>query len=117
MAFTITNHHAEGVQVLALTGRLVLGDGTGALRAAVDRALSGGEGVLLDLGGLTYMDSAGLGEMVGAHASASTKGQKLKLLRPQPRIGSMLQITKLYTTFEVFQEEAAALASFASSAE
>lgn len=113
MAFTINTRNSGGVAVLGLAGRLVLGNGTGQLREAVQKAIGASQDLLIDLAGLEYMDSAGLGELVGAYASASARGRRMKLLRPQPRIGSMLQITKLYSTFEVFEDETAALASFA----
>mgnify|MGYP000866744125 CR=1 FL=1 len=119
MSFGIASRTANGIEILTLHGRLVLGDGTGQVRAAVQRALAQPttRGLVLDLSGLAYMDSAGLGELVGAYASAAAKNRALKLLRPHERIGSLLQVTKLYSTFDVFPDEAAALASFAQGAE
>lgn len=112
MPLTITPRQQNGITILALSGRLTLGEGTGLLRAAVQKQLADGPGMVLDLSALHYIDSAGLGELVGSYASASSRGKQLKLLRPHERLHSLLQITKLYTTFEVFQDEAAAVASF-----
>ncbi|MBI4902948.1 MAG: STAS domain-containing protein [Acidobacteria bacterium] len=112
MSFTISSRKRDGIEILTLAGRLVLGDGTGLLRTAVRKSLEEGNDLLLDLAGLGYMDSAGLGELVGSYASASSRMRQMKLMRPQDRIGTLLQITKLYATFEVFPDEASALAAF-----
>ena len=112
MSLTISKRSEGQVEILGLAGRLILGE-TSQLRQHVGAALERKSDVLLDLSDLTYMDSAGLGELVSALASASSQGRGMKLLRPQKRMVDLLQITKLYTTFEVFEEEASALESYA----
>ena len=112
MSLTISKRSEGQVEILGLAGRLILGE-TSQLRQHVGAALERKSDVLLDLSDLTYMDSAGLGELVSALASASSRGRGMKLLRPQKRMVDLLQITKLYTTFEVFEEEASALEGYA----
>ena len=112
MALTISNRRSGGVEILDVAGRLTLGDGTGALRDATRKAMERGADLLLNLSGVAYIDSAGLGELVGSYASAVSRGRRMKLLRPQKRVDSLLQMTKLYATFEIFEDEAAAVASF-----
>jgi anti-sigma B factor antagonist len=112
MTLTISSRRSGGVEILDVAGRLTLGDGTGALRDAVRKALERGADLLLNLSGVAYIDSAGLGELVGGYASAVARGRQVKLLRPHKRVDSLLQMTKLYATFEIFEDEAAAVASF-----
>lgn len=112
MALTISRRIVDDVEILGLAGRLVLGEETSGLRAQTTAAFDRRSDVLLDLSGLTYLDSAGLGELVSSLASAASRGRSMKLLRPQKRMKDLLQITKLYATFEVFEDEAVALRSF-----
>ena len=97
---------------MGLAGRLILGEETSGLRLQMVAVFERKSDLMLDLSELSYIDSAGLGELVGALASAGSRGRSMKLLRPQERLTDLLQITKLYTTFEIFEDEAAALASF-----
>jgi anti-sigma B factor antagonist len=110
--FTINNRKSGEVEILILSGRLTLGDGTSTLRDSARQALDSGADLLLDLSGVDYIDSAGLGELVSAFASATSRGRQMKLLRPLKRVDSLLHITKMYSTFEIFEDEATALASF-----
>jgi anti-sigma B factor antagonist len=113
MSLTVKNRQTGNVTILDLNGRITLGDGAVVLRDAVKSAVgSGAHNVLLNLGGVTYIDSAGLGELVGSRASAGNAGGNLKLLNLQKRVRDLLLITKLHTVFEVFEDEAAAVASF-----
>jgi anti-sigma B factor antagonist len=112
MSLTISSRKSGGVEIIGLSGRLTLGDGTAGVREATRRALEGGSNILIDLSSVDYIDSAGLGELVSAYASATSKGKSVKLLRPMKRVDSLLHVTKMYSTFEVFEDEAAALASF-----
>jgi anti-sigma B factor antagonist len=114
MSFNISNRRSGEVEILILSGRLVLGDGTGVLREAVHKVLERGSDILVDLSGVDYIDSAGLGELVSSFASATSRGRQLKLLRPLKRVDSLLHITKMYSTFEIFEDEAAAINSFKS---
>jgi anti-sigma B factor antagonist len=100
------------VEVIHVSGRLVLGDGASLLRDAIRDALASKADVLLNLSWVSYIDSAGLGEMMAGYTAVKSCGREMKLLRPAERVDSLLHITKLYSTFEVFEDEAAALASF-----
>ena len=112
MSLTIGRRRSGGVEILDIGGRLTLGDGTGMLREAVKKTADADLDVLLNLAGVVYVDSAGLGELVGSFASASAKGRRMKLLNPPKRVDSLLQITKLYSTFECFSDERQAIESF-----
>lgn len=112
MSLTISNRKSNNVEILVLSGRLTLGEGTSGLREAARSALNRGAEVLIDLSGVDYIDSSGLGELVSAYASATSRGLHVKLLRPLNRVHSLLHVTKMYSTFEIFEDEAAALASF-----
>jgi len=112
MSLTATIRQVGGVSIVDLKGRITLGSGTGELRQAVVKAAENGPNVILNLGGVDYMDSAGLGEMVGAFTTISGRGGKLKLLNPQKKLSDLLQLTRLYTLFETFEDEQAAVQSF-----
>ena len=116
MSLTASVRQLGAVTVIDLNGRVTLGDATGLLRETVQKAAEGSSAILLNLAGVSYMDSAGLGEMVGAHASVTNRGGKVKLLHVQKRLHDLLQITRLYTLFETFDDEAAAVMSFTHSA-
>ena len=112
MPLTIQHRRKDGIEILDLAGQLTLGDGTGALRESIQKASNSGTGLIVNLSGVTYLDSAGLGELVGSYAGVTSKGKRMKLLNPQKRVDSLLQITKLYSTFECFKDEREALESF-----
>jgi len=112
MAFSISNRRSGDVDIMVLSGRLVLGDGTGSLRTAAHKLLENKANILIDLSDVDYIDSSGLGELVSAFASATSRGCQLKLLRPMKRVDSLLHVTKMYSTFEIFEDEAIAVASF-----
>lgn len=116
MAFAISRRVVDGITILDLQGRVTLGDATGKVREAVRQALAEQPNVILNLEGVAYMDSAGLGEMVGAFTSAKARGGQLKLLHPQKRLEDLLQLTRLCTVFETFDSEAAATRSFTAAA-
>ena len=108
---------AGGVTIVDLTGRVTLGEGSGVLRDTVNRLVESGETmIILNLAGVNYFDSAGLGELVGSFATVTNRGGALKLLNVQKRVHEVLQITRLNTVFEAFTDEAEAVASFARAA-
>ena len=114
MALKIKLREREGVTIVDLNGRVVLGDGASELSDAVKGLLDQGKKkLLINLAGVTKMDSTGLGSLVGSYASATRQSAKLKLLKPQERIENLLIITKLITVFETFDDEDEAIASFA----
>ncbi len=108
---------AGNIAIVDVSGRITLGDGSGLVRETIKNLLSEGrKDILLNLQDVTYMDSAGLGELVGAYASVTNAGGRIKLLNAQGRVSEVLTITKLYTVFESFTDEAAAMASFSAAA-
>jgi anti-sigma B factor antagonist len=113
MACNVTVRRAGNVTVVDLSGRITLGDGSGTVREAVQDMIGKGQRqILLNLEAVSYIDSAGLGELVGAYATMMNRGGQIKLLNVQAKVRNLLQVTKLYTVFENFTDEAAALQSF-----
>ena len=105
------------VKVLDLTGRVTLGEGDELLREKINTLLSqGNKKIVLNLGGVPYIDSAGLGEIVRTYTTVSRQGGSLKLLNLTKRISDLLSITKLLTVFETFDVEGDAVKSFTNSA-
>jgi anti-sigma B factor antagonist len=113
MALTITSREVASVPVLDLKGRITLGEGSVQIRDAIRELVGEGrKSILLNLADVNYIDSSGLGELVGAYTTAKHQGSELKLLRLTKKVHDLLQLTKLYTVFDVFDDEAAAIASF-----
>ena len=109
----ITGRESNGVVILDLTGPLILGDGTVALRDEIRARLGKGQNsILLNLNGVPYIDSCGIGEVVTSFTSVRNRGGELKLVNLEKKVHGVLQITKLHTIFEVYDDEAAALHSF-----
>ena len=114
MSVTLTTHENGGVTIVDASGKLVLGEETSALRAKIRELVAGGsKRIILNLADVSYMDSSGLGELIGAHTTVKTAGGEMKLLNLAKRVHDLLKITKLYTVFEAFEDEAAAVSSFA----
>ena len=113
MALKMTNREVDGVSVIELEGRVVLGEESNALRETVKSMLAAGKKkIVLDMEQVTYIDSAGLGALVAAHHSARTQGASLKLSHLGVKFKEILQVTKLLTVFDVYDSESAAIASF-----
>jgi anti-sigma B factor antagonist len=103
----------DGVSVVGLQGRIVLGEESGTLRETVKGLLAGGKKkVVLNMSDVTYIDSAGLGILVAAYVSAKTQGASIRLCALGHKFREVLQITRLLTIFEVYDTPAAAIASF-----
>ncbi|HMD09471.1 MAG TPA: STAS domain-containing protein [Candidatus Acidoferrum sp.] len=114
MALKMTTREVEGVTVVALDGRIVLGEESNALREKVKSLIAEGKTkVVLNMANITFIDSAGLGTLVAAHHSAKSQGAALKLAHLGSKFQEVLQITKLLTVFDVYNTEAEAVASFA----
>lgn len=111
-------HHerrVDDVVIVELKGKLTLGGGDVQLRQIMNDLLERGEKkILLDLGGVGYMDSAGTGELVAAYTSASNKNAEVKLLHLTAKTRELLQFTQLITVFEDFNDVAEAVHSFKS---
>lgn len=106
-----------GVHIMDASGRIVLGDGAGELRDALRQmTASGQKHVLLNMAQVTYLDSSGLGALVSSGATLTNAGGELKLLNVTNRVRDLLLVTKLYTVFQVFDDETAAVNSFAATA-
>jgi anti-sigma B factor antagonist len=101
-----------GVTIVQCTGRLVLGEESANLRHLVKGLLTESKQIVLDLGGVAYIDSSGLGVLVALYASAQNAGGVITLANLNPRLRDMLQITKLLTVFEVFDKPEDAIAAF-----
>jgi anti-sigma B factor antagonist len=114
MALKIVNREVDGVAVLALDGRIVLGEETSALREKVKSLIGEGKkNILLNLSNVTQIDSSGLGALVTAYSSAKSGGASLRLCNLGSRFSDLLQVTKLYTVFEVSDTEVDALRAMA----
>ena len=109
----ISTRQVDGVTILDMSGRITLGEGSVQLRDAVRDLLGKGQKhILLNLGDVTYIDSSGIGELVSAFTTAKNQGGELKLLNLTRKVHDLLQITKLYTVFDVKDDEATAISSF-----
>ena len=117
MLFGKAVRQVESVTIVSLEGRLQLGDGTTTLRDLAKGLVDQGQkSVLLEMRNLTYIDSAGIGALVGFYTSLHNGGGVLKLLSPSQRVRSQLMMMKLFPIFEVFEDEATAVASFTKAA-
>jgi len=114
MALTAKARQVGNVAVVDLQGKVTLGENTGILRDELRSLLAQGKkNIVLNMKGVSYVDSAGLGELVGAYTTAANQGGAVKLLHLQGKMKDLLQITKLETIFPTFDDEQQAVASFA----
>ena len=114
MSIKLTIRQVGDVTVIDAAGRITLGDGASTLRDEIrDLAAKGDKKILMNLSEVSYIDSSGIGELVSGFTTVTNHGGQLKLLGLSKRVKDLLQITKLYTVFEVFDDEAAAVRSFA----
>jgi anti-sigma B factor antagonist len=108
-----TYRDSGAVTVVDLGGRIVLGDGSALLRKTIRGLLEDSRmKILLNLGDVNYIDSSGIGELVYAFTSVKNRGGELKLVHLTKKVNDLLQLTKLYTVFEVFTDETTAVSSF-----
>jgi len=113
MSLSLSNRHVNDVTVVDVSGRITLGDGTNTMRDALDGLVAGGrKKVLLNLADAAYIDSSGFGELVSGYTSFRRAGGSLKLLNPNQRVKSLLEMTNLSAVFEVHYDEARAVQSF-----
>jgi anti-sigma B factor antagonist len=114
MSMKVAIRQVDGVTILDLSGRITLGEGSITLRDSVRDVLAkGSKKILLNLGQITYIDSSGIGELVSAFTSVKNAGGELKLLNLTQKVHDLLQITKLYTVFDIWDNEASAITAFA----
>jgi anti-sigma B factor antagonist len=108
-----STRQVDGVTIIDLSGRITLGEGSVVLRDTIRNSMGQGvKKILLNLGDVTYIDSSGIGELVSAYTSVRNQGGELKLLNLTKKVHDLLQITKLYTVFDVRDDEAGAIKSF-----
>jgi len=108
-----STRQVNGVTVVDMSGRITLGEGSVILREAVKDLLAKGQKkILLNLGDVSYIDSSGIGELVSAFTSVRNQGGELKLLKLTKKVHDLLQITKLYTVFDIKDDEASAVQSY-----
>jgi anti-sigma B factor antagonist len=113
MSVKATPRHAGTITVVDVSGRITLGDGSALLRKTILGLLDEGRSqILLNLGDVDYIDSSGIGELVSGYKRVLDRGGELKLLNLNRRVRDILQLTKLYTVFDVHNDESSALRSF-----
>jgi len=113
VSMKISIRQVDGVTIIDCSGRITLGEGSVTLRDTVREALAKGEKkILLNLADVNYIDSSGIGELVSAFTTTKNQNGELKLLKLTKKVNDLLQITKLYTVFDVKDDEAAAVKSF-----
>ncbi len=114
MSMKLTTREVSGVTIVNLSGKITLGEGGLTLREEVRKLLAAGsKTIVLNLAEVSYIDSSGLGELVSAYTAVKNAGGELKLLNLTSKVRDLLVITKLVTVFDVKDDEAAAVASFA----
>jgi anti-sigma B factor antagonist len=108
-----TSRTVNGVEIIGLQGKITIGSGDTQLREVITNAVNAGKtNILLDLSGVTTIDSSGIGELVGSYTTATNRGGKLKLLHLPAKLNELLHVTQLITVFEVYEDEAQAVKSF-----
>jgi anti-sigma B factor antagonist len=112
MSLKVETRQVNGISVVTCYGRIVLGEEAAGLRETLKKVLASSRQVVLNLAGVDYIDSSGLGTLVGVYSSARAGGADIKLTGVGQRLRDVLQITKLVTVFEVYDTEQEALASF-----
>ena len=113
MSMKASTRQVDGVTIVDLSGRITLGEGSVILRDTIKDLLGKGQKkILLNLGDVSYIDSSGIGELVSAFTSVRNQGGELKLLHLTKKVHDLLQITKLYTVFDVKDDEATAIGAF-----
>ena len=108
-----TARTTDGVEIISLQGKITIGSGDSQLREVISNALNAGKTkLLLDMSGVTTIDSSGIGELVGSYTTVTNRGGKLKLLHLPAKLNELLHVTQLITVFEVYENEQDALKSF-----
>jgi anti-sigma B factor antagonist len=113
MSFKAAIREVGDVTVIDMDGRITLGEGSALLRDLIHQSLSKGrKKIVMNMAGIVYIDSTGLGELVSGYRLVKNEGGELKLLNLNKKVTDLLQITKLYTVFDIHSQEAQAVASF-----
>ena len=113
MALHLTPRDSGTITVVDASGRITLGDGSANLRKTIRQLLDEQHTlIILNLADVDYIDSSGIGELVSGYTAVKSKGGELKLLHLTKKVHDLLQITKLFTVFEVYSDEGSAISSF-----
>jgi anti-sigma B factor antagonist len=112
MELKLNTRKESNILIFDCAGRIVLGEESGLLRETVKGALTDNKRIILNLGDVTYIDSSGLGTLVALATSAQNAGAQIKLINLTKRVGDLLQVTKLLTVFDVYDNEKKAVDSF-----
>jgi anti-sigma B factor antagonist len=113
MKFITSIRETDGVTIVDISGKIVLGEESAALRTMISDLLGKGrKKILFNLGNVSYIDSSGLGFLVSAFATVKKQGGELKLLNLTSNVQDVMQMTKLYTIFDILKDERVAVESF-----
>jgi len=113
MSVTMKDSEVNGVSVVELEGRIVLGEESNSLREKLKSLIAAGKRkIVLNMANVRYIDSAGLGALVAGHVSAKTQGASVRLCNLGQKFHEVLQVTRLMTVFDVYDTQAAAVSSF-----
>ena len=112
MQLRLSTRTLDGVLVVDCAGRIVFGEESANLRDSVRQLISTNKQIVLNLGGVNYIDSGGLGTLVSLYSTARNAGGAIKLASLTQRVGDLLQVTKLLTVFDVYDSEEQAVRSF-----
>ncbi len=116
MQLKLSTRTVDGILVVDCSGRIIFGEESASLRDTLRDLIPQHKKIVLNLGGVTYIDSGGLGTLVALYTSARNGGSSIKLANLTQRVGDLLQVTKLLTVFDVYDSEERALESFRSAA-
>ena len=112
MQLKLSVRNTDGISIVDAAGRIIFGDESGSLRDTVKKVISENKRIVLNLGDVTYIDSGGLGTLVALYTTARSAGGTIKLASLTKRVGDLLQVTKLLTVFDVYDDEKQALDSY-----
>ena len=112
MQLKLNTRVVKGVTIIDCNGRIVFGEESALLRDTIKKQVGQNSQIILNLGGISYIDSGGLGTLVALYTTAQNAGGAVKLVNLTQRVGDLLQVTKLLTVFEVFDNEEKAIDSF-----
>lgn len=112
MQLKLKTRTVENITIVDCAGRIVFGEESAELREKVRGLIDQNSRIILNLADISYIDSGGLGTLVALYTTARNAGGAIKLIQLTPRVDDLLQVTKLLTVFEVFDNESEAIASF-----
>lgn len=112
MQLSLNTRTLDGILIVDCHGRIVFGEESAMLRDTIRKLIAENKRIVLNLGGVNYIDSGGLGTLVSLYTTARTSGGAIKLANLTQRVGDLLQVTKLVTVFEVYSSEEQAIESF-----